>query len=108
MLKPRLEIVKKHFTELSECYQRLNEIHRAGSFRNALEKLEATFERSDIPSDISTLKGLKGIGPSTIQEITEVLNKGTSERLEGLRLSLADNPTEQVEDLKATLKGLLG
>lgn len=102
----KLEIVKPHFERLIELYQRANEAHRAGSFRSALDILEQNFGKVDLPADISSLKCLKGIGDSTINEIKEVLQHGTSARLTKLEESFGDS--QEVEISSDEVKNLLG
>ena len=97
-----LEIVRKHFTQLSESYFKLNEEHRGTSFKSSLEKIEEVFKDSDLPEDVKTLPKIKGVGPSSISEIEEVLKTGTSERLEELKKRL-NEVESQKDDVKAKL-----
>lgn len=103
----KLDIVKKHLEELIDGYSKLNEVHRAGSFRKVLEKLEENFSTTDLPTDINSLKSLKGVGDSSIAEIKEVLETGSSVRLVTLRQKLDTTAEVDPNDLKSTLSSLL-
>lgn len=103
----RLEIVKDHFGKLSDSYFKLNEVSRGTSFKNSIEKIEEAFSQSDIPEKVELIPKIKGVGPSSIQEMKEVLETGTSERLKELekRLELSEN---QKDNVKAKLANLFG
>lgn len=99
------DLIKSHFTKLSEAYFKLDEQARATSFRNAFEKIEEA-TKGHLPASLDQLKGLKGVGPSTINEIKEVLETGTSNRLKELESRLSNTEISQ-ENLKSKLSSLL-
>lgn len=103
----RLDIVEKHFEELSSSYYKLDETSRGTSFKNSIDKIKEVFKDSDIPENIEALPKIKGVGPSSIQEMKEALTKGTSERLEELRKRLVSSD-EQKDNVKAKLAMMFG
>lgn len=103
----RLEIVEKHFEELSSSYFKLDESSRGTSFKNSIDKIKEVFGDSDLPENVETLPKIKGVGPSSIQEIKEVLETGTSARLEELKKRLVGTE-EQKDNVKAKLASLFG
>lgn len=104
----KIEIVSKHLSELVEHYHKLDEVSRSSSFQNAKDRLETEFGNTDLPDDLDSLKALKGIGPSTINEMKEVLATGTSKRLEELKAKVSTTGEDIDPDtLKDQLKGLL-
>ena len=108
-MSKKIEVVSAHLDLLVEHYHKLDEPTRRASFHSAKEKLEAEFGATDLPDDIDSLKALKGIGPSTINEVKEVLATGTSKRLEELKAKVSTTGEDIDPDtLKDQLKGLLG
>ena len=108
-MSKKIEVVSKHLDLLVEHYHKLDEPNRSASFHSAKEKLEAEFGATDLPDDTDSLKALKGIGPSTINEVKEVLATGTSKRLEELKAKVSTTGEDIDPDtLKDQLKGLLG
>lgn len=107
-MSKKIEVVSAHLDLLVEYYHKLDEPNRSTSFHSAKEKLEAEFGATDLPDDIDSLKALKGIGPSTINEVKEVLATGTSKRLESLKSQVATTGEDiDPNALKDQLKGLL-
>lgn len=107
-MSKKIEVVSAHLGLLVEHYHKLDEPNRSASFQSAKEKLETEFGATDLPDDIDSLKALKGIGPSTINEVKEVLATGTSKRLEELKTKVATTGEDiDPNALKDQLKGLL-
>ncbi|MGP1493844.1 MAG: hypothetical protein ACTTIS_00640 [Streptobacillus sp.] len=107
-MSKKIEVVSAHLGLLVEHYHKLDEPNRSASFQSAKEKLETEFSATDLPDDIDSLKALKGIGPSTINEVKEVLATGTSKRLEELKTKVATTGEDiDPNALKDQLKGLL-
>nr|DAS83433.1 MAG TPA: hypothetical protein [Caudoviricetes sp.] len=107
-MSKKIEVVSAHLGLLVEHYHKLDEPNRSASFQSAKEKLETEFGATDLPDDIDSLKALKGIGPSTINEVKEVLATGTSKRLEELKTKIATTGEDiDPNALKDQLKGLL-
>lgn len=75
--------IKKHFDALVEAYIKKDDQIKSGSFSRAITAILEKHEESAI-TEISDLEGIRGVGPSTIKEVKEFLETGSSERLKKL------------------------
>lgn len=76
-----------HFDKLIQYYYVLNEKWRIKTFQKVVEIIE---EYPAVIISGKDIEDIKGIGPSTVQEVNEFLQKGTSDRLEALKSRLGD------------------
>lgn len=100
------KIAIDHLQLLSELYFKTDETARASTFSSAVLKLKETYPAA-LPDDLSELRKIKGIGPSTIKEIESALSIGTSPRL----IELQNRDTSSSEETSKSLdklKSLLG
>lgn len=97
------EKVKSHFHKLSSCYFQLDEVAKGNAFKSAWEKLAEEFNEFTFPSSVKQIPKLRGVGESSLNEISEVLEKGTSDRLLHLESQLSDT---SAVDVKSKLKSL--
>lgn len=95
------ELVTDHLKNLSKLYMQHDDMIRANTFStaalNILEKYPENF-----PDNINEVKNIRGIGPSTINEINEYIKTGTSSRLEELKKI----PLVNTEEINITIKNL--
>lgn len=93
--------------ELSGSYAKLGNNIKSGSFARAASTIKdsALLEINES----AELGKLRGIGPSTVKEINEFLEKGTSERLEKLKEELQQidevgNPGSALDNIRNLIK----
>lgn len=101
----KTQLITEHLVKLGTLYFNSNDISRASTFNTAATNIELSYP-IELPEDISILKSIKGIGPSTINEIEEFIKTGTSSRL--LKL-LETNKEVSIDNLSSIdkLKSLL-
>lgn len=99
--------VLDHFNKLIDGYAQVEEFHRASSFRRASDVIK---DLEELPENLGELGKLPGIGPSTIKEVKEVLESGTSKRLTELTQRIQESgevqkkTDESIDKLRALLK----
>lgn len=72
----------QHFQMLYDIYTLDKDVHRSSTFRH-MKDIIAAWPTQILSS--SEFKGIKGIGPSSLDEIDEFLQTGTSSRLQELK-----------------------
>jgi hypothetical protein len=82
-----------HLDALSSLYLSAGDQHRAGSFYRAARAVEA--------HPTTAPERLRGIGPSTLAEIAEYRQRGTSKRLLTLTAAAAPSALEELAKLEA-------
>ena len=82
----KLNIVIDHLDKLSSIYSKLGESNRSSSFRQAKESIQNNI--TELPEDLNSLLSLPKVGKSTVNEIKEVIETGTSKRLDEISKTL--------------------
>ena len=81
------ETIIKHFLDLSTLYADSDDSRRSATFLKVSERIQE-FEKDITLENLDEVLDLPGIGKSSISEITEVLETGTSVRLSKLQENL--------------------
>ena len=92
------ELLAKHFDFLADSYKR-EHIHKSKAFRNAAIIIKTFPKEIRSPND---LFGVKGIGESSLKEVSEFLSKGTSTR------SQERQPPKEEKDAISLFKDIYG
>lgn len=74
----------KFMKEMADMYQKLGEGFKSGTFT----KLAHEIDQLEVPVTPDELKGIKGIGPSSLKEVSSFLESGTSDRYKELEKRL--------------------
>ena len=96
ILKTNIGIVK-HFQKLANYYDTIpGEEYRAKTFHNA-SVFFSTYEQKI--SSVQDIPKIRGMGASTIKEIEQYLNTGTSERLQKIEIGTLKEETQDLDVL---------
>lgn len=92
------QLILNHLHKLSDMYMKTGDSIRAGSFSRACNSImEAPI---DIIESSKDLKGLFGVGPSTLKEIDEFISNGVTTS----RLSKLENEFKSVNSEESKKK----
>lgn len=89
--------IAEHLDQIAKYYQQHNEEYRANAFRNAARII------NELPYEVTLntkLKGIAGLGKSSLEVITEFLQTGTSKRYQ--KLFIDTDPVVTERDLWLT------
>lgn len=77
----------KFLNKVASTYNKLGDNRRAGSFARAAHSIQENIKTPEI-ENLNDLLKLPGVGASTVKELSEFNETGSSERLKGLEASL--------------------
>lgn len=87
----------KFLNKVSSTYNKLGDNRRAGSFARAAQSI-TTGIKVDVIEELNDLLALPGVGPSTVNELREFEETGTSSRLVKCEESLKEGEYEGTKE----------
>lgn len=97
--------------DLSGLYQKLGEQARVGAFAKAAAAINSSGITEIVNAKVQ-LSPLAGVGPSTVKEIEQFMETGTSDRRKALEVRVADtgqaleNAQESIDAFMAMVNGV--
>lgn len=105
------EQIADFLINIASEYDRLEETQKANSFEN-VSKI-ARYYKLTVVDNLQEFAQIKGVGPSSLKEINEFIEKGTSERYEKISKESPDvfpmnkngaNKEISISDIKSMLR----